>query len=236
MLQHELVPEIALTVLLVDDEPVFREGLQAVLEPFAALVKVVGEAVSAEEAVTLTRELLPDIILFDLRLPQHPEENTLAWEHGVTAITRIAKLAPLTRILVLSYLEEPDVLFAALSAGAHGYIAKGDRFDGKALVHAVQRIKAGETIYGPVVAQRIREYYQHDDAQEQRFEPLTAREREVLDLLIQRKSNQQIAEKLVITIATVKTHVSSILAKLQLRRREEVIWQQHRERREPSSS
>jgi DNA-binding NarL/FixJ family response regulator len=233
MIPHESAPETRLRMLLVDDEPVFREGLQAVLEPFANSLQVVGEAISAEEAVTAALALQPDVVLFDLRLPEDWDGNTLAWEHGVAAITRIAAAAPVIRILVLSYLEEPDVLFAALSAGAHGYIAKGDRFDGKALLQAVQKIVAGETIYGPLVAQHIREYYRYDDARAKPFEPLTVREREVLDLLIQRRSNQQIAEQLVISVPTVKSHVSNILAKLQLRRREEVLWQQHRERREP---
>jgi RNA polymerase sigma factor (sigma-70 family) len=218
-------PYTVTSVLIVEDEPVFRRGLRAVFEAFRHQLTIVDEAASASEAVRLAQELVPDVVLFDLRLPQY--RGALAepsWEYGVAAIEQIAQKVPHTRILVLSYLEDSDILFAALTAGAHGYISKGDGYDGKELVDAIQKIVAGEVIYGPTIAQRIRDHYQRKNKSEEALEHLTPRERQVLDLLIHRKSNSDIAEKLVISIKTVKTHVSNILAKLQLERRQEIYW------------
>ncbi len=210
-------------LLIVDDHLMFRRGVRAVLEAFSAQVEVVGEASSAEEAIADVQELVPEVVLLDLQLPQRSRQlDEPHWEHGVTTIGRIARIAPHTRVLVLSYHEESMILFAALRAGAHGYITKGDAYDGKELVEVIQRIRAGDVFYGAVIAQLIREHHQGSHEPGAYSEPLTPREREVLDLLAQRKTNAEIADLLVISIKTVKTHVANILAKLHIESRHEV--------------
>jgi two-component system, NarL family, response regulator LiaR len=213
----------AVRIVIVDDHLMFRRGVRAVLETYAEQVDVLGEAATADEGVALVVERVPNLVLLDLQLPERfGVLGRPAWEHGVSAITRIRRVSPLTRILVLSYLEDPDILFAALRAGAHGYITKGDPYDGAGLVDAIRRTMAGEAFYGAVVAQLIREYHQHRRPEDQPPEPLTRREVEVLDLLVDRKSNFEIAEQLVISVKTVKTHVANILAKLHLESRHEI--------------
>jgi DNA-binding NarL/FixJ family response regulator len=210
-------------LLIVDDHLMFRRGVRAVLEVFSDQVEIVGEAGSAEEVVAKVQELVPDVVLLDLQLPLRPRSlGKPEWEHGIAAINQIARVSPCTRVLVLSYHEESYVLFSAMRAGAHGYITKGDSYDGKELLDAIQRIKAGDVFYGAVIAQLIREYHQSSRDPDAHSEPLTPRERQVLDLLAQRKTNAEIAEQLVISIKTVKTHVANILAKLHIESRHEV--------------
>jgi NarL family two-component system response regulator LiaR len=211
-------------IIVVDDHWVFRQGVCAVLEPFRQRVQVVGEASTAEDAVQMTQQRTPDLVLLDLRLPQRL--GVLARpsaEHGLRAIGEIAALARPPRVLVLSYLDDPSVLFEALRAGAHGYITKGDPYDGEALVEAITRTMAGEAFYGAMVAQLIRDYHQQRNREPSApAEPLTPRELEVLELLVDRKTNQEIADTLVISVKTVKTHVANILAKLHLDSRHEI--------------
>ena len=215
--------QTAVRIVIVDDHLMFRRGVRAVLETYADQVAVMGEAATADDAVALVVDRVPNLVLLDLQLPERfGVLSRPAWEHGVSAIQRIRRVSPTTCILVLSYLDDPDILFAALHAGAHGYITKGDPYDGAGLVEAIRRTMAGEAFYGAVVAQLIREYHQHRRPEDQLPEPLTRREVEVLDLLVDRKSNQEIAEQLVISVKTVKTHVANILAKLHLESRHEV--------------
>lgn len=211
-------------VVVVDDHWVFRRGVCTVLETFQDQVSVVGEAACSEEAIEMVQQRSPDLVLLDLRLPQRlGVMSQPSADHGIGAISQIARIAPKTRVLVLSYLDEPGVLFEALRAGAHGYITKGDPYDGQGLVDAVLRTMAGETFYGAQVAQRIRDYHrQRSRAAEPPAEQLTPREREVLDLLAGRKTNQEIADELVISVKTVKTHVANILDKLHLESRHEI--------------
>jgi DNA-binding NarL/FixJ family response regulator len=213
----------AVRIVIVDDHLMFRRGVYAVLETYTEQIDIIGEAATADEAVTLVGDQVPDLVLLDLQLPERFGMLSRAtWEHGVSAIQRIRRVSPTTCILVLSYLDDPDILFAALRAGAHGYITKGDPYDGAALVNAIRRTMAGEAFYGAAVAQLIREYHQHRRPEDQPPELLTRREIEVLDLLVDRKSNQEIADQLVISVKTVKTHVANILAKLHLESRHEI--------------
>jgi len=222
----------AVRIMIVDDHLMFRRGVRAVLETYTEQVDVIGEAATADDAVALVVDRVPNLVLLDLQLPERfGVLGRPAWEHGVGAIERIRRASPMTRILVLSYLEDPDILFAALRAGAHGYITKGDPYDGAGLVEAIRRTMAGEAFYGAVVAQLIREYHQRRRPEDQPPEMLTRREIEVLDLLVDRRSNQEIAEQLVISVKTVKTHVANILAKLHLESRHEIpVYVRLRER------
>lgn len=214
----------AVRVLIVDDHWMFRQGVRAVLETFSDQIEIAGEAASAEDAVQMVKERVPDIVLLDLQLPQRLGMlGQTSWDYGINAIRQIRHVSPCTCVLALSYHEEPEVLFAALRAGAHGYLTKGAHYDGKELVDKIRRTVAGEAIYDGLVAQLIRDYHQRQsDEPDESIEPLTPREREVLDLLADRKTNGEIAEQLVISVKTVKTHVANILAKLHLASRHEV--------------
>lgn len=210
-------------LLIVDDEPVFRMGLRAVLAAYQHQIEIVGEAATAEEAIRHAAALVPDLVLMDLRIPRDRRApSELHWRYGVHAIGECIKAVPRCGILVLSNHEEAEVLLWALKAGAHGYVAKGDHYAGKDLVEALLRIGAGEAIYGPAVADRIRNIQIHGERATDLVEQLTSREREVLDLMAARKTNQEIADALVISVKTVKSHVANILAKLQLQSRHEV--------------
>lgn len=212
-------PPAPITVLIADDHHFLRRGVRAELEAFPEQVEIVGEAKNVEETLQLVQELIPDVVLLDLRMPKSP--GTIDdWRNGIEAIPRIVNLAPHTRILVLSMYEEADVFFKALRAGANGYISKRTPYGGEDLINAISRIVAGEAIYGPSVAPLIRDY--HNQLPET-HSSLTRRERQVLDLLAEGKSNQEIAAALTMSMGTVKTHVSNILKKMQVKRREQ-LW------------
>lgn len=225
--EREVTP---LGVLLVDDEPVFMRGLEVALEIAEPPVHILAKATTAEDAIAAAREHLPDVAVLDLRIPIRIGPSRPSEANGLMAIRQIAQDAPSVRILVLSYHDDPGILFEALTAGAHGYIAKGDRYNGDDLAQAIHRLAQGETIYGPSIAERIRAHYQAA-SQPDLLAQLTPREREILDLLVQRRTNAEIAKHLVISVKTVKTHVSNILAKLQIERRQEAAWVQREQRR-----
>lgn len=210
-------------VLLADDHMMFRRGVRAVLEPFADELRIVEEARNIDEMLHLVQQLQPDVVLLDLQMPQRRGPlRKLPWEYGVAAIKDIKQASPHTLVLVLSGHDRPEPLFAALQARADGYITKNDEYDGAALADAIRRVTQGETIFCPIVNQIISDYHQRGP---QSNEALTPRENEILGLLVQNKSNKAIAEELVISIATVKTHVANILEKLGLDSRKEIRWQ-----------
>lgn len=212
-------PPAPITILIADDHHLLRRGVRAELEAFPDQIEIVGEAKNVAETLELAQELIPDVVLLDLRMPKSPG-TVDDWRHGIAAISQIVKLVPHTHILVLSMYEEADVFFKALRAGANGYISKRTPYSGEDLTNAIRRIVAGEAIYGPSVAPLIRDYHnQPPDT----LSPLTRRERHVLDLLVEGKSNQEIAAALMMSMGTVKTHVSSILKKMQVKRREQ-LW------------
>lgn len=218
-------PPSVTTVLIVEDEPIFRLGLLTVLRPHTDRVKVIAEASNCEDAVSLAQEHTPDVVLLDLRLPQRRGLGAPALEYGVSAIEQIASLPHPPRIVILSYLKDANAVFQALKAGAFGYIAKDDHFYGQELAETIKKIACGEAIYGPTVANLIRQFFADPTVgNETGAEKLTPREQEVLDLLAQGKSNDEIKESLVISEGTVKTHVSNILAKLHLKSRHQVYW------------
>lgn len=207
-----------ITVLIVDDHEVVRKGVRAYLDTLPEY-KVVGEAVSGEEAIDLVTENIPDVVLMDLILPEMD---------GVEATRRIKNISPRTQIVVLTSYHQDEHIFPALQAGAISYILKDMKMD--KLADAVRKAAQGEVTLHPRVAARV---IQEIHAPEKdRFSPytqLTEREMEVLKLIAKGMSNNKIAEELVISENTVKGHVSNILSKLHLADRTEAAvyaWQE----------
>ncbi|MEV4249301.1 response regulator transcription factor [Streptosporangium canum] len=197
-------------VLLVDDHPLLRHGLRALLEQVGG-AEVVGEAGDGEEAITLALSLSPDVVVMDLVMP------------GVTGIEATRTLIdrrPDLGVLVLTMSEDDASVFAALRAGARGYVLKGA--DGNDFIAAVRAVARGEAVYGPAVARRIRRFLT-TGPESGPFPELTQREREILDLLASGKSNAEIARRLFLSQKTVKNHLTSIFAKLQVADRTQAV-------------
>lgn len=200
-------------VLVVDDHPVFRHGLRALLTALDE-VELVGEGADGDAAVRMAADLRPDVVVMDLKMPGLD---------GVEATRRIVRSTPATAVLVLTMFEDEDSVFAAMRAGARGYLIKGA--DSPDVLRAIVAVAGGEAIFGPSVASRILGYLTrplsvHD---ERVFPELTAREREVLSLLAAGLGNNAIAGRLSLSTKTVRNNVSSIFAKLQVADRAEAI-------------
>jgi DNA-binding NarL/FixJ family response regulator len=200
-------------VLLVDDHPVFRHGLTALLSA-SPDVEVVGEGSTGFDAVRLAEELRPDVVVMDLHMPELD---------GIEATRRITGQQPDSGILVLTMFADDDSVFAAMRAGARGYLVKGA--DGPDVLRAISAVARGEAIFGPSVAQRVLGYLTRPlSAQDQRvFPELTAREREILGLVASGLGNAAIAGRLSLSHKTVRNNVSSIFTKLQVADRAEAI-------------
>ncbi|HET8851860.1 MAG TPA: response regulator transcription factor [Ktedonobacteraceae bacterium] len=195
-----------LRVLLVDDHPLVRNGLRALLASVPGMM-VAGEATSGEEAIKQATELQPDIILMDLHMPGL---------NGVEATRHIMQTHPHIGILVLTMLEDDASVFAAMRAGARGYLLKGaDQAD---VLRAIEAAAHGEAIFSPPIAQRLMQYFANmqPTLPQAAFPDLTEREREILGLIALGKSNSEIAEELVLSPKTVSNHVSNIFSKLQV--------------------
>jgi DNA-binding NarL/FixJ family response regulator len=198
-------------VLVVDDHPVWRDGVRSDLEG-AGVATIVGEASDGGEAVELARTEMPDVVIMDLNLPT---------VKGSEATRRIVEESPHVRVLVLSASgEEADVL-EAVKAGARGYLLKSATSE--EIVDAVRRVHGGEAVFTPSLAGLVLDEF-HRLASRDPDEPdLTARENEVLRLVAKGYTYREIAEKLFISVKTVQNHVQNILTKLQLRRRYELM-------------
>nr|WP_083977365.1 response regulator transcription factor [Herbidospora sakaeratensis] len=198
-------------VLLVDDHPAFRAGLSALLKPVREIV-IADEASTGEQALALVGGVQPDVVLMDLAMPGMG---------GVAATERLVRDHPHIRVLVLSMADDDDSVFAALRAGARGYVLKGAR---KAeLVRSIVAVHGGEAIFGPAIASRLTGYFTGLARRERGFPELTAREREILILMSSHLTNPVIAERLGLSGKTVRNHVSSIFAKLHVADRAEAI-------------
>ncbi|HLM07366.1 MAG TPA: response regulator transcription factor [Blastococcus sp.] len=206
------------SVVLVDDQQLVRDGLRLILE--LAGIEVLGEAADGEEGARLVLDLRPDVVLMDLRMP-HID--------GIEATRRIVAADSPTRVLVLTTFEGEELTFAALRAGATGYLLKDA--GGRRLVEAVEAAAAGERPLAPeVVARLVASYVDRPPAppgDPARLAALSERERDVLALIGAGRSNPEIAAELYISLATVKSHVRHILAKLDLRDRPQAIVLAH---------
>jgi two-component system, NarL family, response regulator LiaR len=194
-------------VLIADDHTVVRGGLHALLEDVAG-IEVVAEAADGVEAVLKTRAIKPDVILMDLQMPRMT---------GIEAIEEIKKENPSARILVLTSFSDDDKVFAAIKAGALGYLLKETTTQD--LLQAIRDVYNGESSLHPAIARKLIRELNRPTSLPPSDEPLTEREAEVLILVARGLANQDIADKLVISERTVRTHVSNILSKLHLANR-----------------
>ena len=199
--------ESPIRLLIVDDHAIVRKGICALLAQVGT-IHVVGEAGNGEEAVALAADLNPDVILMDLVMPG---------VDGIEAIRQINAQQPEARILVLTSFASDDKVFPAIKAGALGYLLK-DSEPGD-LVQAIRQVHRGEPSLHPIIAGKVLQEMQRPSKQPPTPDPLTDRELEVLRLVAQGAGNAEIAEQLVITEATVRSHVSNILSKLHLANR-----------------
>jgi len=201
-----------LRVLIADDHPLFRDGLRGLLESVGDL-EVVAEASSGEAAVSLARHLQPDVILMDLQM---------LGMNGIEATRRIVLDSPRANVLVVTMYEDDESVFAALRAGARGYLLKGA--SQAETLRAIRAVGNGEAIFGPAVAARVMRYFAVPrPAGPQVFPELTEREREILQLIGQGRTNEAIAEQLVLSLKTVRNHVSNICGKLQVADRAQAV-------------
>jgi NarL family two-component system response regulator LiaR len=191
-------------VLVADDHAIVRKGIRALLATEPG-IQVVGEAQNGQQAVDRAAQMQPDVILMDLVMPEMD---------GIAATQHITARQPNTRILVLTSFATDDKIFPAIKAGALGYLLKDS--GPNELVQAIHQVCRGESSLHPQVARKLLEEISEPQAQPPTIDPLTEREVQVLRLVAQGQSNRDIAEKLVISEATVRTHVSNILGKLHL--------------------
>jgi DNA-binding NarL/FixJ family response regulator len=199
-------------VLIVDDHPVFRDGLAGLLATVPG-VEVAGSAGSAEEALADLARTAPDVVLMDINLPG---------ASGVEATRRVLQLAPATAVLVISMVDDDDSVFAALAAGARGYVLKGAT--AAEITAALATVAAGGAVFGAGIASRmLARAPAPSSGPLAGQDDLTAREREVLDLLAEGASNRQIARALSLSLKTVQNHVSRILDKLQAADRTQAV-------------
>ena len=201
-----------LTILIADDHPVFRKGLRALLASMPS-TELIGEATTGEEAIGLAEKLQPDVILMDLQMPGGG---------GLPAIRQIVQTSPHIRILVVTMFEDDDSVFAAMRAGARGYVLKD--MNDEDIMRAILAVGHGEAIFSPAIATRMMNFFAARPAlPPDIFPELTESERNVLRLMAQGTSNEAIAQQLSLSSKTVRNYVSNIFSKLQVADRAQAI-------------
>lgn len=205
--------EETIRVLIADDHEPFRVGLRTLLRATPD-TQPVGEATTGQEAVNLARSLQPDVVLMDLQMPGI---------NGIAATRQILHTSPHIAILVLTMFEGDDSLFAALQAGARGYLLKGA--PKVELLRAIRGVSSGEAVFGPTIAKRLMQFFESlkPGATQHAFPELTEREEEILALIAQHQTNPEIAQRLGLRPKTVRNHVSNIFSKLQVVDRAQAI-------------
>ncbi len=202
-----------LRVLIADDHPVFRDGIRALLEATPGM-EVVGEATTGDASIALAEQVHPDVILMDVQMPGL---------NGIEATRRIVHLHPGIRVLIVTMFEDDTSVFAAMRAGARGYVLKDATKD--EIRRAIQAVANGEAIFSPAVAARLIAFFNHPQPSVSRnaFPELTEREQHILHLLAKGESNNTIANYLSLSTKTVSNYISTILNKLQVADRAEAI-------------
>lgn len=191
-------------ILIADDQTITRSGLQTLLAAHEGM-QVIGEARNGEEVVELAASLQPDVILMDVRMPGI---------NGIEATRRIHRSSPHIGILVLTVFEDDTLVFPAIRAGARGYLLKDTEQD--ELIRAIQTVANGGAIFSPGIAQKVLGYLNAPPPNVSRdlFDELTVREREILELIAQGKTNAEIATTLNLSAKTVSNYISNVLLKL----------------------
>lgn len=204
-------------LVIADDHTFYREGVRTLLRKRPD-IEVIGEAASGEEVITRALEQQPDVILMDIKMPGR---------NGIEATRQILRASPHIKILIVTMFEDDDSVFAAMRAGARGYLVKDA--DQKELVRAIQAVHQGEAIFSPAIAKRMIGYFAAlpHTASAIAFPKLTEREREILQLMARGRSNAAIATTLSLSLKTVQNHVSNIFSKLQVADRAEAIVRAH---------
>ncbi|HEX2180256.1 MAG TPA: response regulator transcription factor [Actinomycetota bacterium] len=198
-------------VMVVDDHPVWRDGIRIDLERNGD-AEVVAEAADGGEAIIKAREAMPDVVLMDLQLPT---------VNGAEATRRIVEDSPHAKVLILSASGEEEDVMEAVKAGACGYLLKSTRTED--VVDAIRRVSRGESVFSPSLAGMVLQEFRRMASKDPAEPGLTARENEVLVLVAKGYTYREIAEKLFLSIKTVQNHVQNILAKLQLHKRYELM-------------
>ena len=201
------VPLGSVRVLLADDHAVFRDGLRALLGSIPGF-ETVGEATTGEEAVARVSELRPDVVLMDIKMPGMG---------GIEATRRVVGASPGVGVVVVTMFEDDDSVFAAMRAGARGYVLKSA--DGDEVLRVMRAVADGEAHFGPEIARRLMGFFaapRRRGVSQEPFPELTAREREVLDLIARGRGNAEIARRLYLSPKTVRNHITNVFAKLQV--------------------
>jgi DNA-binding NarL/FixJ family response regulator len=202
-------------VLIADDDDLMRAGLVELLS-IDATIEIVGEAATGREAVDRARMLAPDVVLMDVRMPDLD---------GIAATRELARVAPAARVLILTTFEQDDYVFDGLRAGASGFLLKRTRPE--ELIAGVHAVAAGDSLLSPSVTRRVIDRVAQQPtpnlADNAKLDQLTAREREVLELIARGMSNREIASALIVEESTIRTHVKRVLAKLELRDRIQAV-------------
>jgi len=198
-------------ILIADDHPVVREGLSSILG-FEDDIEIVGEAADGEEAVQKFIELKPQLVLIDIQMPRMK---------GVQAIQKIKEINPAVNIIILTVYDIEDYVYEGIKAGARGYLLKDTSPD--KLVEAIRKVNRGESLIEPMLATKVLDKFSELAKKEKPSHRLTPRELQILRLLADGKSNKELAAELFISEKTVKTHITHIFEKLNVRDRTEAV-------------